>query len=273
MCYFVEKSIEAQGDGLLAPSFDSGWNGDANKMLQIAICDDENYELQRIKKMLERIADKLGIPAVITAFDSSQMILSVIAAKPDAFDILFLDMYIDEKIGLDIARSVRAKNQACSIIFLTAFPDKMADSFEFRASAYLVKPVDEEKLTAALRTALSHLQVIPSFYLRVKEMDYSIPFADIVYIESRLKELHLFCNDQPEAIAFPGKLSALTGLPQEYFHFCHKSYLVNFSFVKIIDKKSHEIVLKNGVRLPISRTFYATVLQNFTTFHAKKRGL
>ena len=242
-------------------------------MLNIAICDDESYELQRIKNMLELISNKLDTPAVITVFDSSKTILSVIANNPNAFDILFLDMYIDEKIGLDIARSVRAKNQECSIIFLTAFADKMADSFEFRTSAYLVKPIDEENLTTAFRTALSHIKVIPSFYLRVKEMAYSIPLSDIFYFESHLKELHLYCNDKPEAIAFPGKLSGLSGLPKEYFHFCHKSYLVNFSYVKIIDKKSHEIVLKNNVRLPISRTFYATILQNFTAFHAKKRGL
>lgn len=218
------------------------------------------------------VTRKQGITAEITAYDNSQAVLSVISARPDAFDILFLDMYIDEKIGLDIARAVRTRNQTCVIVFVTAFADKMADSFEFRASAYLLKPVDEEKLIAALRTALMHLKVVPSLHLRVKGKDYSIPYEEILHIESHLKELHLFCCAKPEAIIIPGKLSGLSGLPTEYFHFCHKSYLVNFSFIRMIDKKSHQIVLKNGIRLPVSRSYYAAILQEFSSFHAKKRG-
>lgn len=241
-------------------------------MVNIAICDDDCYELQHVKNMLTDITNKLGITADITTFGDSKTILSIISKASDAFDILFLDMYIDEKIGLDIARVVREKNQECVIIFITAFADRMADSFEFRASAYLVKPIDEEKLTTALHTALSHLRATPSFHLCLKGKEYSIPFREIIYFESCLKELHLFCNSKQEEIIFPCKLSDLSGLPTEYFHMCHKSYMVNFLFVRMIDKKSHEIVLENGVRLPISRTYYSTVLKDFTTFHAKKRS-
>lgn len=242
-------------------------------MLKIAICDDESYELERIKDMLISITYKLGISADISAFNNSRSILNLISKTPNAFDLLFLDMYIDENMGLDIARAVRERNQECAIIFITAFSDKMADSFEHRVSAYLVKPIEEEKLAAALRTGLRHLDVTPSFYLCIKGMDYSIPFHEIMYFESQLKELHLFCKGKQEAIVFTGILSSLSGLPTEYFHQCHKSYIVNFSSVRMIDKTSHEIVLENERRLPISRAYYKSVMRDFTSFHSKKRGI
>ena len=145
-------------------------------ILNIAVCDDERYELQRMNHLLLCISDKLQIPVHIAAFDNSKTLLAAVSENPLAFDILFLDVYIDEKLGLDIARAVRKKNQACVIIFSTAFADKMVDSFQYRASAYLVKPVDEESLTSAMQTALNHLKVMPSLYLRVKGMEYSFPY-------------------------------------------------------------------------------------------------
>lgn len=242
-------------------------------ILNIAVCDDENFELQRMNNLLLSISDKLEIPVHITTFDNSKTLLAAFSGNPHAFDILFLDVYIDEKLGLDIARIVREKNQACVIIFTTAFADKMADSFQYRTSAYLVKPVDEASLTSAMQTALDHLKVMPSLYLRVKGMECSIPYDEIMYIESHLKDLHLFCENEADAVVFPGKLSDLAGtVPKEYFHLCHKSFLVNFSFVRMIDKTSHEVVLKNNTRLPISRTCYQAVLQDFMSFHSKKRG-
>lgn len=241
-------------------------------MLNIAICDDEGFTLESIKDMLINITFKLGISAEISAFNNSNSILAVITENPKAFDILLLDMYIDENMGLDITRAVREKNQLCAIIFISAFSDKMADSFEHRVSAYLVKPVDQEKLTAAFKTALCHLNIIPSFYLRSKDMNFSIPFHEIMYFESHLKELHLYCKGKQDAMVFTGVLSALAELPTEYFHQCHKSYIVNFLYVRMLDKTKHEIVLDNGRRLPISRSFYKSVTSQFTSFHSKKRG-
>jgi DNA-binding LytR/AlgR family response regulator len=240
--------------------------------LKIAVCDDEEYELKQISRMLSRAAEAFGCAATVFSYRDSRSILNEIENGSMHFDLLCLDLYIDEKIGFDIAAAVRRKGYPCAIIFITAFADRMAESFRYVTSAYLIKPVDETKMKEAFGTALSHLNAAPSFLLHRKEDERSIPFRQIIYLESRLKQIYLYCQGEREPIVFPEKLAEISRVfPKEYFHFCHKSYLVNFHYVQKIDKVRHEAVLADGSRLPVSRNCYAQILKDFMQFHSVAR--
>lgn len=241
--------------------------------LQIAVCDDQEYELSHIRNMLAHITEELGCQANITVYSDSKSILANIEENPQCFDMLFLDMYIDEKIGFDIAEAVRKHDHLCAIVFITAFADRMAESFRYITSAYLVKPVDELKLKEAFQTALAHLNAVPSFCFCRKEKEFAIPFHKIIYLESKLKDLYLFCDQEKEPVVFQEKLmNVINNFPKDFFHLCHKSFLVNFSYVHMIDRKSHEIVISTGEKLKISRTYYPQILKDFTEFHSIRRA-
>lgn len=240
--------------------------------LKVAVCDDEEYELKKIGRMLVRAADEFHCSARIFSYRDSQSILNEIEIGSVRFDILCLDLYIDQKIGFDIAAAVRKRGDPCAIIFITAFADRMAESFRYVTSAYLIKPVDENKMREAFGTALSHLNRAPSFLLHRKEEEQSILFRDIIYLESHLKQIYLYCKWKREPIVFEDQLSKISlAFPKEYFHFCHKSYFVNFQYVRKIDKIKHEAVLINNSRLPISRSCYAQILKDFVQFHSVAR--
>ena len=239
--------------------------------LKVAICDDDEEELIHIKNLLLKITGMAGTPTDIFSYNNSRDILGVIEQRPGAFDMLFLDMYIDEKIGFDIAKAVRRQHCKCVLVFITAFADRMAESFQYRTSAYLIKPVEEQRLQAAFQTALSHLNAVPSFCVDFKGKELAIPYDRILYFESRLKNIYLFCENENEPIVFKDKLSNLHDLPEEYFHMCHKSFIVNFSYIQKIDKIKHEAVLRGDIRLPISRFYYSDILRTFTSFHSIRR--
>ena len=249
------------------------WREACMRELRIAVCDDEKYELERIKQMLEQAARAFGCAPKIFLYQSSHDILNEIENGTIRFDMLFLDLYIDNKIGFDIAEVVRRKGYHCAIIFITAFTDHMAESFRYVTSAYLIKPVSQEKMIEAFGTALAHLEAVPGFFLRTKEEERLIPFRKILYLESHLKWIYLHYFEMREPIAFQGKLADVScEFPTEYFHFCHKSFLVNFSHVLKIDKGRHEMVLTNKDRLPISRSCYTQILKDFMEFHSVTRG-
>lgn len=240
------------------------------QLLKIAICDDEPFELELIRRVLKDIISGTGMDAEFSIFDNSAELLRIIETGTFAFDMFFLDMYIDEKIGLDIARAIRAKNSRCVIIFITAFSDRMSECFEWKASAYLTKPVEKDKLKKAFQTGITHLSHSPAFFVNAKDINLAIPFDEIIYFENNLKNIKLYRVGEKEPVIFPGAVSAVNA-PEEYFRLCHNSFLINFTHVSMIDKTKHDIVMKNGARIHISRKYYAEVVAAFTRFHSVQR--
>lgn len=242
------------------------------KSFSIAICDDEEYELLQIRNMLTDISGDYGYSPDISVYTKSSDILDAIDKVPQQFNMILLDIYIDERTGFDIAEALRRRNQHCAIVFITAFADKMAESFRYLTSAYLIKPVDRPKLEEAFQTALSHLNAAPRFHFSRKDEEYAILFSDIMYLESRLKNIYLFQLTKKDPTVFQGKLSEIKqSFPEEFFHLCHKSFMVNFSYVRMIDKVGHKVLLNDGRKLPVSRTYYRQILKDFTKFHSIRR--
>lgn len=240
--------------------------------LRVAICDDDINELESLRDMLSEITEQAGIQAEFFTYDNSEELLQIISDNGFAFDMLFLDMYIDEKLGVDIARAVRAENKRCVIIFITAFADRMADCFNFRASAYLLKPVDRDKLTGAFSIGLSHLGGDDFFCIETKDVKRTVPYDEICYFESHLKSVRLFVVNQTEPIVINSKLDDLI-LPGQFFHRCHASFIVNYTNVKMMKKDTHEFIMSSGTRVPISRKFYTQMSADFMRFHSVARSL
>ena len=47
--------------------------------------------------------------------------------------------------GVDLAKTIRQFNDTVQIVFITGFPDFIAEGYEVSALHYLMKPVSEEK--------------------------------------------------------------------------------------------------------------------------------
>ena len=238
--------------------------------IKIAICDDEKHELETIRLLLTKISAEADIKTEFSSYNNSRQLLEIIDGGAFDFDMVFLDMYIDEKIGLDLAQAIRKKNNCCVIIFITAFSDRMAECFEWKVSDYLTKPIEKDKLAKAFQIGLTHLEKTSMFFVSVKNKDFTIPFDEIIYFENNLKSVKLYRINEIEPLVFSGTVSDINA-PTEYFHFCHKSFLVNFLHIKMIDKSKHNIVMKNGVIIHISRKHYTGIVADFTRFHSSSR--
>ncbi|MGK0308456.1 MAG: two-component system LytT family response regulator [Urechidicola sp.] len=80
-------------------------------------------------------------------------------------------------------------------------------------------------------------------------------FEDINYIEAYGNYIKIFTD---KMILTPQTLSAfLEKLPNQYLRI-HKSFIINFNQLKLID--GNQIVLKNDTKLPISKLYRKAVL-------------
>ena len=59
------------------------------------------------------------------------------------YDLVFLDIFMKELTGMEVARQMAADGSRCPVIFLTTSMDYALEGYEVGAFRYLLKPVDQ----------------------------------------------------------------------------------------------------------------------------------
>jgi two-component system response regulator AlgR len=116
-------------------------------MLKLLIVDDEMPARSRLRRLL---AEQAGCAVSGEAGSGEEALHLVDRLQPD---VLLLDISMPGLDGLGLARKLKAREVAPAIIFCTAFEEHALSAFEFDAVDYLVKPVNRERLGAALDRA------------------------------------------------------------------------------------------------------------------------
>ncbi len=150
----------------------------------------------------------------------------------------------------DIAKRVRRGNDAVQIVFITGYPDFIAEGYEVSALHYLMKPVSYEKLCGVLDKAVTNLAKAEKRLCITydRRMDF-VPLSRILYIEAQRQWVLIHTFD--EIYRMKKSLAETGNELNEYFFKCQRSYLVNLWHVTQI--RSSCVVLKNGEEVPISR--------------------
>lgn len=104
-----------------------------------ALCDDDKYITEEIKKLLLEYAKDNRITIDIDEFESGEELLN----SEKNYDIIVLDYQLGSTNGLTVAKELRKRNVLSSIIFLTSYPNFMIDAFEVNTFRFLLKPIDK----------------------------------------------------------------------------------------------------------------------------------
>ncbi len=216
---------------------------------KIAICDDSETDRLYITNLASRWAANAGHTVQLSSFVSAENFLFHYAEKND-YDILLLDIEMGKMDGVTLAKRIRQGNYLVQIIFITGFPDYMAEGYEVSALHYLMKPIVEEKLFTVLDRAIINI-VKAEKRLCVNfdhQTDY-VSLSQIYYIEAQKQYVAIYTGDK--TYHMKASLSDTEKLLDEYFFKCQRSFLVNLRYVKCI-LQTH-VVLKNDEEVPISR--------------------
>lgn len=106
---------------------------------------------------------------------------------------MFLDIDMDERSGMDIARRVRELHLDTIIIFVTNYPEFSMEGYEVRAFRYLLKQEMQQKLPLYFRDALAEIpHDKKELRFSVNAEPYRVAYKDILYLESqqRIVVLH-----------------------------------------------------------------------------------
>ncbi len=122
-------------------------------MIKVAICDDDIEELNRTSSScLAYFSQYPDLELKITTYlDATDVLMEV--EQQYNFDIIFLDIYMPNMSGIELAASIRERNAECNIIFLTSSTNHAIEAFSLNATHYVVKPYTNEQFDAALSKA------------------------------------------------------------------------------------------------------------------------
>ena len=217
--------------------------------MRIALCDDHHSQLEALRSMILEWGRE---ETSVSCFDNGDDLLRAHGSAP--FDVIFLDVLMPLLSGMETAKELRQSDRTVKLVFLTSSPDFAVEAFSVKASNYLLKPLDPEKLHRCLEELSEELHTFArKICIRGIHAMHQIPVEDIEYIESQNKRI-LFVLSNGETIlsgeplyAYEEKLTLEDG-----FFKCSRSFIVNIHRIDTFTAK--EIRTRSGARIPISRS-------------------
>lgn len=223
-------------------------------MLNIALCDDEFATANYFYEHLCRLLKKLNIVFSIDLFtDSGKLLADLYAEK--RWDIYFLDIDMPLVNGLNLGKKIRELDGGCYIIYISIHREYVYDSLETKPFRFIPKDEFSSRIEPCMKDLLADCQKESEHDFIVLESHsslYRYRISEIIYAQSLDKYITLCLtqNRQTESIRY--KMSDLEEkLSNRGFIRIHKSYLVNYQYIKSIQPAG--IFLDNGAMLPASR--------------------
>jgi two-component system LytT family response regulator len=112
------------------------------------IVDDEASARSRLARLLERHPE---IEVVGEAHDGLQAVEQIERLQPE---LLFLDIEMPGLSGFEVLQALQSTVTLPLVIFITGYDQHALAAFDANALAYLLKPVEPERLTQAIARAL-----------------------------------------------------------------------------------------------------------------------
>ncbi len=223
------------------------------RMFRVAICEDDKYQVDINKLLINKWGEKRSIDVSIKEFYSAEEFI-IKNESSLSYDCIIIDVGLKKINGIELARMIREENTDISIIFVSGLEKYISYGYDFDAIHYLIKPLNAEKFSNCLNKAWSR----KSLYKEEKEIItvkkfgdiINLKYSEILYCESYQHYVEI--NTIRSKIRVKKKISDLEKeLDEKLFIRTHRSYIANISYTKEIKKNS--IVLKNGVEIPVSK--------------------
>ena len=226
-------------------------------MINIAICDDNRSFLRILKKHIEEFFSQKDLGCTVKSFTSGKE-LTYLGTDISSFDVVFLDVDMEEIDGIKTAGEIRKYSEDVIIAFVTAFIKYSPEGYKYNAIRYIMKDDElKESLHECLETIVKRIDhKAPVKLFSFREGSKSINLDKLMYIESMLHvlEFHV-AGKENERYSMYGKLNDIyKGLKDYGFVRIHQSYLVNLKYITKL--RLYRLNLENGEELSVSRSHY-----------------
>lgn len=234
-------------------------------LYNVGICDDADLDLQEMSSVVESLLRERGIHFSIRKFRSAAELIQAYRGG-ETWELLLLDILMAGQDGLQLAEALRAQGCDTDVVFVTVSPEFALAGYRSFPVSYLLKPLTREKLAGVLDHCLERRKKHPPLILdTMSGGSVSVSLEELVYLEVFRREVVIHCS--VGSVSCQGPLhEVLARLPREQFYQCHRSYVVNLSFVTGIQK--YAFLLQDGSEVPIAMRTYLQAQTRWMEFLA-----
>lgn len=236
-------------------------------MIKTVVIDDEPLARTIVAEYLGTYPE---IEIVQECSDGFEGVKAVTQHKPE---LIFLDIQMPKINGFEMLELIE---DPPAVIFTTAFDEFAIKAFESHAIDYLLKPFSKDRFDKALtkwlqqrQSSITNVQHIPrdirqpeeSNRIVVKEGSNIriIPVSEVIYLEAYDDYVKIFTAKEmflkKKTMSFYEQ-----SLDASQFVRVHRSYIIQLSQltrIEPLEKDTHLALLKNGVKIPLSKTGYS----------------
>lgn len=227
--------------------------------MRIAICDDDKENCAQLCSWMKKEEPDCEVVCFYTCrefLETSQQ-----------FDILLLDIRMEQMGGMEVAKTLRANREKIILIFVTALKEYAPEAFELSAFHYLLKPVSREKFCGIFESACREVRKkekgnAGTLFFQTKSRNFSIHKNDILYVESAKRKVEI--HTLRENVTVYATMKHMEEVLGEEFYRCHRGYLVNMAYVSECGMGT--IQLQNGEIVYLAREKYSEFVRAYTGY-------
>lgn len=225
---------------------------ECDKMLRIAVCDDENVICSILEEYIKQICDSLSIEIEIDVFYTGESFINYLSKN--TYNLIFLDIELNKCSGIDVSRYIRDTllDDSMQIIFVSGKNGYDRQLFEFRPFSFIEKPFTIERILFIFEKYLYiYGNKSDIFHYKYGHDTFWVKLSKIIYFKSVDRKVIIKTSSDEDE--FYGALEKINEqLKGQGFIMPNKSYIVNYRVIKSF--QSELIILTNGEEIHIART-------------------
>lgn len=217
--------------------------------MRAAVIDDQCACRENIRKCLNRYLREnyAGEEPAVEEFACGEEFLSKF--RPESWDIVFIDQYMNGLSGIDTAREIREKDRLVALVFVTSSESHAVECYGVRACGYLVKPYGYEDFEKTME--LAGLDKIRNARFVCVEQE-KLLLREILWCDrdGHYVQIH---TDKRGVLRFRLSFGELAVVFADYPQFlpCYKGCIVNAERVESI--ADLDFVMDTGEKVPFAR--------------------
>lgn len=241
------------------------------QIFSVAICDDEKSVLDIVENVTKTVFAERNIISKIYKFSNAKELLETLSTNH--IDLVFLDIELNEDDGIEIAKQINSKNIDTKIVFISSHEERVFDSLKARPYGFIRKSSFIKDFDFVINTYLNEGNINDETDYKlaiVGKNTQGISVSNISFIESQGRYQIIHLANPKEEISVRLSMNELSDeLKDHSFIRIHKSYLVNSSFIQVIN--SDNVKLTTGDILYVSKRNVPEIKNTYIQLLKKKK--
>ena len=237
-----------------------------DKEITIGLCDDNKAAVEQLQKLIKEYLDRKEIEATLLSFFDAKELLRC----TEKLDILFLDIDMPGKDGIQVGEELRKRGNQCRIIMATGREDRFKETYRFAPFRFATKPFMKEEIeeyleevmkTFAGRNKVEFYKARILYSTEERQIQYIRAYDG--YVEAKVKGREALMRKETSLGKLENELDACL------FYRVNRECIVNMYY---IEDYRFGIITVCGLQIKVSRRNKKEFEKRFQEFDLIYRG-